>query len=268
MIKIDLIPEDMQLANLVSSLDFMSKKYLPNTYKAFKASVALVSYVWKQYAVGAPIKGSTIRLKNATGVYAKSIKTKTFSALHSMVYSDSPIATYLENGTKRYDMKKTHPFGNRSRVSKKGVAYLIIPFRHGIPGSKSYSNLPENVYNQIRAAVKKGDVVLSQRAKGRKLSPNYKGEIIPRANYGWGSRIKGTGFDNLEGLMVMNVSTPKSKRSEYVTFRVISAKNSPAMKWIVKARPGMHITKHVYNNTKGEIKYLIENGLKHDLGMV
>ena len=35
-----------------------------------------------------------------------------------------------------YDMKQTHPYGKKSRVSIKGIPYLIIPFRWGTPNGK------------------------------------------------------------------------------------------------------------------------------------
>ena len=180
--------------------------------------------------------------------------------------ASTPVAVYLERGVKTYDMKETHPKGKRSRVSKEGVPYLIIPFRHGTPGSKYYSEMPEQIYKKIRDAIKRGEVMLSQRAKGAKRSPNYQGELIPRAQYNWGTRISGTGLEQLEGLIVADVSTPKSRRSTYMTFRVISA-NSPAHKWIVKARPAMNITKHVATNTQQIIADIITSGLKQDLGL-
>ena len=74
MVKIEMIPEDSTLVDLVNSLEFMARKELPNTFKAFKKSAALIAYTWKTYAMGAPIKGSSMRIKNATGGYARSIK--------------------------------------------------------------------------------------------------------------------------------------------------------------------------------------------------
>jgi len=276
---VTITPEDEQLSNLVSGLELMSSKVMPKTYKAFKMAAAVLNYTWKSYALGAPIPGSSMRLKNPTGAYARSIKTRFLTPFNYEIFSDSPIAIYLEKGTKQFDMKKTHPFGKRSRVVKKtvkrkgvtirekGDPYLVIPFRYGVPGTKSYGNLPEQVYERIRQVLARDENMLSVRTKGRKHSPNYEGELVSRAKYKWGARFTGTGFEQLEGLVVMDVSTPKSSRSQYMTFRVISAKNSPAMKWIVKARPAMEITKHVVVNTQNIIATVITSGMKQDLGM-
>jgi predicted RNA-binding protein YlxR (DUF448 family) len=268
LIEISLVPTDYELQALVTNLELISYKALPNTYKSFKMASALIMYTWKSYAMGSPIPGGGQRLKNPTGAYAKSIKIRTLTPLNREIYSDSPIAKYIEDGTKEYDMKKTHPFGPKGRVSKEGNAYIIIPFRHGTPSSLAYSKIPEQMYQTIRQAIKNDEITLSNIKKGRrKRSQNYSGEMIPRANYNWGTRIGNTGVDNLEGMVVMDVSTKKSSRSAYFTFRIISV-NSPANKWIQKARAARNITKYVVINTQEIVKELIENGLKKDLGVV
>jgi len=266
MIKVTLTPESSMLAELVGSLEFMSSKVMPETYKAFKRAVALVQYTWKCYAMGADMGGG-MKLKRPTGGYARSIKTRFYSPFNYEVISDSKVAKFLEEGTKELDMKKTHPFGRRSRVTKSGQGYLIIPFRMGVPGSKYYPPLPKQLYMQIRQMAKQNELILMKRVPGKTYSPNYKGEMIPRVKYTGGTRITGTGDENLEGLMVVNLSaSPVEKRSSYMTFRVIS-ENSPSFKWIRKAMPGMHITKHVVENTQEAVRDLIEMGLRKDLGM-
>lgn len=267
MIEISLLPEDYELQDLVTNLELISYKALPNTYKAFKMASSLIMYTWKTYAMGAPIQGSSQRLKNPTGGYAKSIKVRTLAPLTREIYSDSPIAPYLEYGTKEYDMKTTHPYGKRSKINKDGEPYLVIGFRHGTPKSLSYSKLPEDMYNIIRQAIKNDQITFSSVKMGRrKRTPNYEGELIPRAGYKWGTRITNTGVENLEGMVVMDVGTQKSVRSEYFTFRVISV-NSPAHKWIQKARSAMHITRYVAENTQDIVKQIVTDGLKKDLGV-
>jgi len=269
LIEIRIVPEDSQLAELVAGLEIMGSRIMPKTYRAFKMASALIQHTWKCYAMGAPIPGSTMRIKHATGAYAGSIKVRFLSPFNYEIYSDSKIAVFLEKGTKQYDMKETHPFGKRSRVSKEGISYLVIPLRHGTPETKGYPPMPGQVYNKIREIIKRDENLMSTRAAGRKYSPSHRGELVPRAKYQWGARFTGTGFDQLEGMVVMNIPTGKEKgRSAYMTFRVISAENSPAMKWIVKARPAMNITKHVAEETAKEIERIIEFGLKQDLGIV
>jgi hypothetical protein len=239
---------------------------MPNTYKAFKMSSSLIAYTWKCYALGAEMKNNPNKVDKPTGSYAKSIKERMLSPFNYFIYSDSHYAEYIENGTEPYDMKKTHTIGSRSRMSKDGVPYLIVPFRHGAPGTKSYPAMPEQVYNAIRTGIKEGQIQLSHVVKGRKVEKNYKGELIPRKSYEYGSRITGTGVKNLEGMLAFDVSTPASVRTEYVTFRVIS-QNSPGHKWIHPGSTGKHITRSVGENTKEIIEDMIADGLRKDLGL-
>jgi len=278
LIEMEIALDSPYLQDLVNSLEMVGSKVMPQTMRAFKMASAVVEYTWKSYAMGAPIPGSSARIKNPTGGYARSIKSAMLSPFSRYIYSDWEGARFIEFGTKEYDMKKTHPFGARSRVTKrdvvrkgrvirrKGEAYLIVPFRHGVPGTLSYGNIPSLIYNQIRQLIKSGDVQLSQVIRGRKMEENYAGELIPRKKYRWGSRIHGTGIDQIEGLVVMNTSTPRSQRSQYMTFRVIS-QNSPAFKWIQKAKPALNITSHVARNVMGIVQEIIESGLKKDLGL-
>ena len=189
------------------------------------------------------------------------------SPFNYYIYSDSPYADYIEDGIQTFDMKEKHPYGQRSRVSADGVPYLIVPFRHGVPGTKSYPQIPEQLYASIRAAIKADQVQTSKVVKGKKMEPNYRGELIPRSSYKWGSRIKGTGVSNLEGMVAFDVSTPKSARTGYVTFRVISA-NSPAHKWIHPGSPGKKVAHSVSENTKDVVKEILSDGLKKDIGVV
>jgi len=266
MIQITLTPEDSALAELVGSLEFMSAKVMPHTYQAFKRAVRLVEHTWKCYAMGAEMSGG-MKLKRPTGGYARSIKTMFYSPFNYEVISTAKVAKYLEEGTREHDMKKTHPFGKRSRVTAKGQGYLIIPFRHGTPGAIYYPPVPEQLYQRIKEIARRADIRLSTRAQGKKYTPNYRGEMIPRAKYNRGGSVTGLGDENLDGLIFMKIPTGKEKgRTAMMTFRVIS-ENSPTFKWIRKAMPAMNITKHVVENTQDAIKDLITMGLKKDLGI-
>lgn len=265
MIEISIVPEDETLANLLSSLEMISSKFMPKTYKAVKVASAVAEYTWKSYALGAPIPGTSMRIKTPNGDYARSIKSKHLSPFHIYVYSDSDHAKSIEDGTTAVDLKKILPFSARSRVSKAGKGYNIVPFRHGIPGSLMRSVMPKELYDKLRAEIRSGKIEVSRRIKGGSVSANYKGELVKRANYQWGTRIT-TGIKNMEGMVVMDTSSTSSTRSTYLTFRVIS-ENSPSFKWIIPGRPGMKITRFVAQNTQEIIKEIIQQGISEDLGI-
>ena len=274
MIEVTLTPEDYNLADLVQSLEAVSKKFMPKTARAFKVSSNLMQFAWKRLAQS--------MLTSSRGNYAKSIKVRMLSPFQYEIYTDSPVADVVEHGTKEYDMKKTHPFGRKSRVVKedvrrkgqlirrKGDPYLIIPFRHGVPTALRLA-MPAKIYQELRQMIASGGFALSRvkvsPKKSQKIEPNYRGEMIPRAVYKWGSRLQDAPLDRLEGMVVMNVpSGPIETRSQYMTFRVISV-NSPTHKWIQPARPGHDFTKKVVEATAEPIQDLISRAITQDLGV-
>ena len=150
-VQVSIASSDTVLADLIASLEMVSIRHLPNTVRAIKVAVKTLEYTWKSYAMGAKIPGTAIQLKSVRGAYAKSIKTKT-GRLKGMVYSDSPYAAELEEGSEAKDLKKTIPFGPKSRMGKNGP-YNIVPFRHGVPGSL-YAPMPEVLYKVILKKIK------------------------------------------------------------------------------------------------------------------
>lgn len=285
MVSIQAIPEDEYLFNLISQLKKVGEQGFPATAAATEqVAHKVIASVWRNYAMGAPIPGTSFKLKNPKGGYARSIKVRKVGPFNYQIFSDAPVASWIEHGTKELDMKKTHPYGWKSRVANKGtkksprwVPYLIIPFRWGTnesAGGHFRNVLPEQVYAQLQARIRAGNFIRTRVLKGAsKLQPNVWGEDIPRAVYdneeesgGWGSRLQGVGEDDLEGLVVMQGDTENARSSQYFTFRVISA-DSPADSWIRPATPAGNVTQHVVRNTQNIVQVAIESSLRKDLGL-
>jgi hypothetical protein len=272
LMQVSISPSDSGLADLINSLEMVSRKYLPNTTRAIKVAVRTLEYTWKSYAMGSPIPGTSIRLKNVRGVYAKSIKSK-INNLSGVIYSDSPYALDLEEGTEEKDLKKIIPFGPKARRGKNGP-YAIVPFRHGAPTSL-VAPMPSVMYKKIMSKIKEGEFKKSRVRKEVQQTQNVQGQMVNRNTYAWGSRVKkAPDFPNLEGMVVFDVpSSPGESRSSFVTFRIVSANKPKVSKarrgwensWVVPSREGLHITKHVVANTKEVITELIRAGISHDL---
>lgn len=246
----------------------LGERSMPATAQAFLlAAEKLVMGTWKSYASGESIPGTSIRIKSAGGGYAASIKSKRMGPFDWVVYSESPVAKWVEEGTARADLKDTHPFGRKSRVGKDGTPYLIVPFRQGTPGSRR-NPMPMQIYRMVRRAVQQGEFAAKRVLPTTHAEANVRGEPIERHEYTRGSRLTGLGpaFANLEGMSAFDVGSDKAARSTYFTFRVISAK-SPEDSWIKPAVPGKHITKHVAKNTEEDVQRLVELGLRKDLGL-
>lgn len=274
MIQITLTPEDYNLADLAKGLESVASRFMPKTARAFKISASLMEYTWRSMAQKI--------LSSSTGAYARSIKIRMLTPYQYEIYTDHPLATVIEDGAKEYDMKTTHPYGKQSRVVKKtvkrkgktirreGDPYLIVPFRQGVPGAQRLA-MPESIYKQLRQMITKSAFVTSEvttaAKKSKKVEPNYRGELIPRAIYNWGDRLRDTGMDRLEGMIAMDVpSGKKESRSEYLTFRVISV-NSPAHKWLQPARKGHHFTQEVVKITEDAVQRLLSEAFAKDLGV-
>lgn len=284
MIKLE-VTVDRTLMEMISGLEKL-KDSMPNTKRAFKfAANTIVAEQWRKYAMGGEIPGGQ-KLKNPKGGYAAGVKTEKVSDMHYRVINESKVAAFIENGTPEHDMKKTHPYGPKSRVANKGtkknprlVPYLIVPFRWGTPDGSNESPghfrniIPKDIYKMIQAEMKASRFIRTRIKGNDKIEPNYWGEEVKRNEYetedghpGWGSRIESIS-GRIQGLTAFPAESGKEKnKSNYYTFRIISA-DSPADSWIRPAQPAKNITRHVVANTRDQVSSLIEAAIKMDFGI-
>lgn len=140
-----------------------------------------------------------------------------------------PYSSWMKYQENDFDYKTTHPYGNKSRVSKDGTPYLIIPFRRFTPNAgREYQRMT------VGDSGKAKKLSVSRTTEATYNQKNAKGESIQRRVVEWGSRLKNAEIANDNGMIA--VYGIGGKKREYYTFRVISAK-SPAHRWIRKARP-------------------------------
>ncbi len=259
---------------LITHLSGLNMK---NTHEALKASATLVASVWKMYATGAPIEGSSIRIKKASGTYARSIKVRKLGNFNYEVISNDPKAESIENGHPDIDLKKIIPFGPKSRMGKNGP-YGIVPFSIGTPG-RMRTSMPSSLYNRIRKSIKGGEFQRSRVGEQVRFEENAAGDLVPRATYDWGSKVSSED-PNLQNMVAFEVpgGVGGKVRSSFMTFRIITA-NKPKNydktsrgkswedSWIVPAKQGLHITDHVKRNTQQYIVDLLESAVEKDLGV-
>lgn len=254
-----------------------------NTQEAFRSASQIIASVWKMYARGTPIEGTSLRIKNPTGEYARSIKIRFKGKFDFEIYSDDPKALAIENGSPEVDLKKIIPYGRKSRVGKNGP-YSIVPFRRFTPGrGRASTQLPENLYRKLRVAIKRGDFQRSKVLEEVRFEKNARGELVPRRTYAWGSRLSEAAAptENLQGLVAIETigGAPKgTPRSAYFTFRVITARKPKNYDeslrgkawedtWKVPSKEGLHLTEHVKRNTEEIIVEIIESAIQKDLGV-
>lgn len=245
---------------------------LPNTEAAFEKAARYVRNMWTGYLQGSVTLPGVANPDKVTSAMVKSILTEnktTATEFHQTIYSDNRQLEQLNNGSKEveYDMKKTHPYGNKSRVSKKGIPYLIIPFRWGTPNGKGtkrahFNNfIPQANYETSVKGLK----ISSKNELKNYFEKNFKGENIERQGYNWAKFGRLTEDQAWDDRSVGMVRMKDITGSTYFTFRIISAK-SPAGSWIYHkdAKPALNYMPALENAIKPEVEKMINEGIRAD----
>jgi len=242
---------------------------LPNTAAAFETGLHLIRNEWVNYLSGADNLGiPPIEKPNASMI--KSVQERQNSDLNYTVYSDSQQMQKLVNGQNPvyYDMKLTHPYGNKSRVTQsgpnKGVPYLIIPFRWGTPNGKNTKRRWSNFIPMAEYETRVLPLTLSERTDVTHFEKNAKGINIRRSEYNWDGRLKNGWDDRSAGLVRMKDEA--NGKSTYFTFRIISAKSKPGS-WLYwkDGEDGVDIIGALKKKLEGRITKIIQQGLENDV---
>lgn len=245
---------------------------LPNTANAFRMAAQYVRNMWTGYLSGdQPLNGIEF-MDGVTSAMVRSIRAQRNGDFDYSIYSDNRQLEEKTKGRKEveYDMKQTHPYGKKSRVSKKGIPYLIIPFRWGTPNQKGtkrahFNNfIPQKSYNTAVKGLKMSEVDAAKKY----FEANFKGESVERQGYNWAKngRLKEEQAwdDRSVGMVRMRDITGSS----YFTFRIVSAK-SPANSWIYHkdAKPGIDMMGALERTVKPKVDEMISVGIQADNDM-
>lgn len=260
----------------------MTTAALPNTDAAVDRAAKYIAQQWRGFLTGDVQLSGIDTPDKVTSAMVKSIRTQDKTnefEFHQTIYSDNRQLEQLNNGQKKveYDMKQTHPYGKKSRVSKKGIPYLIIPFRWGTPTGKKDANGNEikrahfnNVIPQAAYETSVKGLAISRTNELKKyFEANFKGENIERRGYDWakyGRLTEDQAWDDRSVGMVRMIDTAsKVRRSTYFTFRIISAK-SPENSWIYHkaAKPALNYMPALEAAVRPEVDKIIERGLQAD----
>jgi hypothetical protein len=283
MIRMSIYPKNDFLASLVAAFRSVAAEgVLKRTEVAFATGASMIANSWRAYAMKEDSLSGALPLKNASAAYAAGVKVRKMGPFDYTIYNDAKNAGIIENGAPQLDMKQTHPYGDKGRVTNKGtrtnprwVPYLIVPMRWGTPGSSGHFRniIPEQVYKMMLAQMKSGTFTRTRKLSTTHDEPNFWGEEVQRAEYegengtqGWGSMLRGIG-GNLEGLSVMAADEGYSsgvRSSTYFTFRIISA-DSPAESWIRPSQPAYKVTQALAASHQGDIDKMVQAGLRADI---
>jgi len=277
LITLSIVPSDPALVELISALNTIGSGIgFRNTERTLSTLSGAVARAWQTQV------GSDRRIE----------KKKITPFTHS-VYSRDKVVHWLEYGLKPFDMKLTHPFGKKSRVVRPrrikgkmrfswtqkrpdgstytvhaGDSYLMVPFRHKTKGTKKGQKTLENVYKNVQAQMGKEGFertkVTKSPAKSGKVSSNYWGEEVKRAEYSWGTKFQfpeTDEFKNLQGLVAMG----PAKDSHFMSFRVVSVNSAPGS-WMHPGIRARHYLQQILERGQDTINSSIEEAFKKDLG--
>ena len=228
-------------------------EYMPNTVNEFNQFTNEVADRLRNYFLGKETLEGTEPIpeqyKKSVGKLASSVNVLEKGPLSTTITADNPLIDKIQNGQaeSEFDMKTKYPFGKHSRVSrdKKGNVksnYLIICFRWGAKGETAHfsNNIPVEIYN-----TQTSHLTRSWRTGNQHLEENSRGEMVPRDEYHWGTRIdeknayaveksqvwKGREFTTRISNSGMVRMLNDDGKTNFVTFRVISTL-SPKDSWI------------------------------------
>jgi hypothetical protein len=246
----------VDLGPLFAAQAALADVLLPRVGQAVRAVAEEGAFRWKQRVQHAKL------WEGEKAPYIESIQWKMTGPFEAEIWTDYPLSGPIETGRPARDMKVMLQTSKKTRLTKKGKRYLIIPFRHNTPGNTALAPaMPQNVYSKAKRlassyVLKPGTVNPPTRISGS-------GHEVAQHSYLWGGRLKAGLAPKLQthhktdpyaGMVKFNTSTPGAKSSAYLTFRVMMEGSNG---WIVPAKPGLNIAQKVSE----EIQPLLEGAI-------
>ena len=250
----------------------------PATKTACRAAAKYIAFTWKQYVLGGKaIKGKIVKNRE----YANSIQIEKISDFKYRIYAEGRAVSLVENGRKGFDLKDYLPFP-KSRISKKGDWYSIIPFRHKLKDiyrTLKDSQLSTALWHEIKKLKRdfiEGTKQVPSLSYGvaTKLGFKRTTKNITRYIWKWAktdkilqSKLKGT---RIAGIRRVAKDVGGIRRSVYLTFRTISTRQrqTKPMAWVIPPIEGIPVSKEVAKDTYKEVIKIIQEALNQDFSLL
>jgi len=237
-----------------------------NLQAAVNQAAQHVQATWQQVVMGSVSVPGAKEITANIGLrrlYADNIvlssQLKNGDNLTQRVMAIKQIANQLETGCGPFDMKPALLNGPKSRVSKKGIRYNIVPFRHAAPGGTKDSNfraMPASIYQkarELKATVQKGNKL----AWGGRLKSPLGIQSNPTTGYKHKAPIH-------EGMVRIEKQYAKASQSKYLTFRMVSSNSDPGS-WIHPGYEAHHIAAAVSNFCRPAVEAMVHDAAVADL---
>ena len=258
----------------MEALRRVDAKVLPNTFRAFQDAGAKLISAIKRVSVEKNVgRRSGEYLRKWQEGYQYPYKG---DPLELRFENDSPQALVIEEGRKQVDMLPHYLQSAKTRVNAKGKPYLIIPFRHGTPGTVSMgAAMPDEVHQ----VVKSREFGASRRLPRTYFSPNIHGRPATRYTYKWGGRYsagenqmlhipegKSWAAGKYEGMVKMG-KQGSNKQTGYFTFRVASAESRlrDPNAWVLPPLAGKYVAETALNQMAPFVEESLVSAFQKDI---
>lgn len=269
----DLVPEFITLLERSDP-----GRVFSHTIAATQHVAEMYLQVWRNFAQGYPVPGAPRIINSAS--YARSIKLADLGPYTKEVYTDSQYHAQVERGRPEVDLKKGLLSGPKSRPTKYGGRYNIVPFRHSTPKAKR-NPMPLNIYRMILSGSKKAEDAKRQGLSDRGgFSKVTRDSAQPQDRaYEWGYNVDRMNQQGRQskitsgytwkagkyaGMVRMQASTTGAARSKYLTFRVVSSRSDPRS-WILPRLEPIPIRQAVLDRVNPIAREMFREALEADL---
>lgn len=254
----------IDLQNVLSQLrGIVDEQVLPMLNQAVSAVSQQAMIDWKEAVMRAKLWDGEKK------PYVDSITWKMTGSFSAEVSTDYKYAEEIETGRPARDLKKMLDTSLKVRTTKTGKRYMIIPFRHQVPGADAIGqSMPDDVY-ALASKLKPSRVV----GAGTRMSGTGAMGIKSRTpltvaarKYAWGGRLDAGSTPKMQsrhaGMVRFDTSSGKASSSAYMTFRVM-VEGSP--KWVIPPQPGMYLAKGVADRLQPLAEKAFSEAIKRDL---
>lgn len=236
---------------------------LPRLNQAVSAVAQQAAIDWKEAVTRAKL------WSGEKGPYVESIQWKMTGAFSAEVSSDYKYALEIDTGRPARDLKKMLDTSLKVRQTKTGKRYLIIPFRHQVPGADAVGqSMPADVYALARQLEPSRVTGRGKRLSGTGAMDikTRKPMMVTARKYAWGESLPAGAAPGMQkkhaGMYRFQTSSGKAKSSTYLTFRIMM-EGSPG--WIVPAKPGLNLVKGVTDRLQPLAERAFSEAVKRDL---
>lgn len=256
-IKVDLADVTAQARGIIDA------SIMPRLNQAVSAVAQQAMIDWKEAVARAKLWSGEKQ------PYGESITWKMTGAFSAEVSTDYKYAQEIESGRPARDLKRMLDTSLKVRQSKDGKRYLIIPFRHQVPGADAIGqSMPQQVYDLARELSPSRVVGTGRRLSGTGAMDikTRKPITVAARKYAWGDSLPAGAVPQMQrkhaGMYRFDTSTAKAKSSTYLTFRVM-VEGSPG--WVIAPRPGLNLVKGVTDRLQPLAERAFGEAVKRDL---